>query len=171
MLRLLALVLGSAWLIPVSCTAGLWVFSSIPFEVGKDWRYYPIFFNVLVRPEHEGEPFQVVSLKDLPRLQAECPSCSFLMDKPSGQSQYRSYRVVFDQGSEQVIEVVEDADSLAAARTWSLYRATRSGITPISLRTVSAGTIGGYAMGLSLALYALGKGLRWRIAKNRVIKP
>ncbi len=146
--KVLALVLGSPWFFPVSCTS--------TFYAGMDLlsRLHPLpFFLVVVEPGENGQPFQLVIVKsgengkplrsvsffDLPEFRdtgRDSGGASLLMSKPLGRIDvndytYLSYRVREDQGSAQVIEVEQKDDNKTL---WSRYRATRTEVTPLASR-------------------------------------
>jgi hypothetical protein len=150
--RILVVVIGSTWFFPVSCAASL--YSAVRVVAKLDARDVSrgdslhSRFSMVIEPGSDGEPFQVMDLSGLRRIQKEfngrdsADDVSFLMSKSDGRlergtSSY-SYQVLEDTGSEQLIEVVEayhDGDN----RIWSRYRATPFTITPISSRMLYFG--------------------------------
>lgn len=170
--KVLALVLGSAWFLPVSCTstlyAGIHVIAYLDArEVARGDRVHPAF-SVVVEPGEKGQPFRSVSLSDLPRLRQSGGAYSLLMSKASGRIDvndytYLSYRVLDNQGSAQVIEVEDKDDDRTV---WSRYRATGTDITPLASRMFYFGYMFGalpYALGNALVLYGVGRFLRRRL--------
>lgn len=170
--RVLALVLGSAWFFPVSCTStlytGIHVIAHLDArEVGRGDRVHPIF-SMVVEPGDKGEPFRSVPLSDFQRCREAGKAYSLLMSKPSGRIEvndytYVSYRVLENQSSVQVIEV-EDYDS--DRTVWSRYRATSTDVTPLASRMFYFGYMFGalpYAFGTALLLYGFGRLLRKRL--------
>lgn len=162
-LKILALVLGSALFIPVSCTSiefallGL----DIPFEnVAPNSPYYPTFFRVAMQSEGA---INYAMLSNLAKLKTENPNYSFILpNTPSHCESFICYQVLSDNGHEQIIEVTEYPDSLFAIKVHSRYRATHSDFSPISLKKLSMNVVF-YAFAGSMVLYGLGKMLRKKI--------
>jgi len=171
LVKVLALVLGSAWFFPVSCTSTLYVgIHAIAHldtrEVARGDQVHPAF-SIVAEPGEKGQPFRSVSLSDFPRFRENSVAYSLLMSKPSGRIDvndytHLSYRVLDDQGSAQVIEVKDENDDRTV---WSRYRATRADIMPLSSRMFYFGYMFSAlpcAIGAALALYGTGRLLRRR---------
>jgi len=89
LLKVLALVLGSVWFFPVSCTstlfAGIFVIAHLDArEVARGDQVHPGFL-IVVEPGENGQPFRSVRLSDLPwihaRIRESSGAYSFLMSK------------------------------------------------------------------------------------------
>ena len=168
----LALVLGSAWFFPVSCTstlyAGIQVIAHLDVrEVARGDQVHPTF-SIVVEPGDRVGPFRSVPLSEFPRLRETGKAYSLLMSKRSGRidvNEYThvSYRVLEDQSSVQVIEVEDKDDDRTV---WSRYRATPTDVTPLASRMFYFGYMFGalpYAFGAALLLYGIGRLLRRRL--------
>jgi hypothetical protein len=158
LLRIVALVLGCGMFVPVSCSLIVFALHDVPLEkVDPGSRFYPNFFRVAAMSEGSVKYF---TLSELPKFKSENPDYSFIVPKfQSHCKTFICYRVISDTGTEQIIEVEEQPDSLYAFKVWSRYRASHSGFTPISLRKVSL-SIMFYAFLCSLVLYIIGRMLR-----------
>ena len=167
--KVLALVLGSQWFFPVSCTstlyAGIHVIAHLDArEVARGDKVHPAF-SIVAEPGEKGQPFRSVSLSDLPRFRESGGAYSLLMSKPSNRINvngytHLSYRVIENQGSAQVIEVQDTNDSRTV---WSRYRATHADVTPLASRMFYFGYVFGalpYAFGIALVLFGVGRFLR-----------
>ena len=175
LLKVLALILGSAWFFPISCTSTLFVGTFVVAhlderEVARGNQVHPGFF-IVVEPGEKGQPFRSVRLSDLHRFRESGGAYSFLMSKPSGRIDindytYLSYRVLENQGSAQVIEVEDkDDDNTFCCR----YRATHTDIMPLSSQMFYVGYMFGalpFAFGTALGLYGVGRFLRRRLLKE-----
>ena len=170
--KVLALVLGSAWFFPVSCTttlyAGIHVIAHMDArDVARGDQVHSIF-SIVVEPGDKGAPFRSVPLSEFPRLREIGNAYSLLMSKPSGRidvNEYThvSYRVLENQSSVQVIEVEDKDDDRTV---WSRYRTTATDVTPLASRMFYFGYIFGalpYAFGAALLLYGIGRLLRRRL--------
>ena len=171
LLKVLALVLGSVWFFPVSCTstlfAGIFVIAHLDArEVARGDQVHPGFL-IVVEPGEKGQPFRSVPLSDLPWYR-ESGAYSFLMSKPSGRIDvndytHLSYRVLENQGSAQIIEVEDDHNDRTV---WSRYRATHTDVMPLSSRMLYFGYMFGalpFAFATALVLYGVGRFLRRRL--------
>ena len=119
--RLLLVVIGSSWFFLVSCTASLFVGVRIVAAVdARDaQKGEPLHsgFSMVMESQDEDEPFRVMDLHDLRKMEEQLKSSdaddffSFLMSKPSGHLDAHtsrfSYEVIEENESEQLIEVVE----------------------------------------------------------------
>ena len=170
LMKIIALVLGSAWFFPVSCTTGLVAGVRIvealdARDVARGDQVHPI--TLVAEPGSNGQAFRVVRLYEVPKIR-EKGEAHFLMSRPSGridvsQNTFVSYRVLLDLGSEQVIEVQDQNDDRTI---WGTYRAARTDVTPMKSRMVYFGyifTTFPYAFGTALALYGIGRYLRRRL--------
>ena len=178
LLKVLALILGSAFFFPVSCSstlfAGILLIAKLDArEVARGDQVHPGFLVVVV-PGEKGQPFRSVPLSDLPRYEQFIESggaYSFLMSKPSGRIDindhtHLSYRVLENQGSAQVIEVEDKDDDNTV---WSRYRATHADVMPLSSRMFYFGYMFGalpFAFGIALGLYGVGRFLCRRFQKE-----
>jgi hypothetical protein len=174
-LKVLALILGSAWFFPVSCTSTLFVGPIViahldEREVARGDHVHPGFL-IVVEPGEKGQPFRSVRLSDLPRFRESGGVYSFLMSKPSGRIDvndhtHLSYRVLENQGSAQVIEVEDGYDD---GTVWSRYRATHADVMPLSSRMFILGYMFGalpFAFGIAFGLYGVGRFLCRRLLKE-----
>jgi hypothetical protein len=175
LLRIVALILGSVWFFPVSCTstlvAGIFVIAKLDArEVARGDQVHPAFL-IVVEPGEKGQPFRSVRLSDLPRIRESGGAYSFLMSKPSGRIDvndctHLSYRVLENQGTAQVIEVKDDHDDRTV---WSRYRATHTDVMPLSSRMFYFGYMFGalpFAFGTAFGLYGVGRFLCRRLLKG-----
>ena len=191
-LKILALVLGSVWFFPVSCTTGLfagtWLVALNDARDTRDGEAVHSLFSIVYEPRADGAPFSVISLRDQQRnldrmvesdtelagapladLYKAYGIGTFLMAVPAGRRDIGdsnfSYRVLEGKGDEQLVEVVEayhDGDNTI----WSRYRATRDGFTPLTSRMFYFGYSFAalpYAFGLGFVLYGIGRMMRRRI--------
>jgi hypothetical protein len=174
-LKVLALILGSAFFFPVSCTstlvAGIFVIARLDArEVARGDQVHPAFL-IVVEPGEKGQPFRSVPLSGLPMIRESGGAYSFLMSKPSGRIDvndytHLSYRVLENQGTAQVIEVEDDNDDRTV---WSRYRATHTDVMPLSSRMFYFGYMFGalpFAFGVALGLYGFGRFLCRRLLKE-----
>jgi hypothetical protein len=170
-LRFIALVLGAIWFFPVSCTTGI-IAGTLTLarldsrDIEKGQQPHPWFF-VVARSAEAEKPFTVIELKDLPKFEVSTPKYSFLMPRSSDRiktNEYTdvSYQVLSDRGTEQTIEVTYCDDDKTI---WSRYRASPSGIVPLSSRMSHPGYMFralpiGFVLGL--LVYGVGRFLRKR---------
>jgi hypothetical protein len=171
-IRFLALVLGSIWFFPVSCSTGILAgtltisrIDSRNIERGE--QPHPWFFVAAGTPEAE-RPFTVVELRDLPKFESSTPKYTFLMPRSSDRIKVNEYTNVSyqvlssDQETEQTIEVTYSDDDKTI---WSRYRATALGIMPLTSRMSHPGYMFqalpiGFVLGL--LVYGVGRFLRKR---------
>lgn len=157
----LTAVLASGWFVPVSCSTATAVLAQMSAaESERAWTPQDkrFRFRVVARPGEGNAPFRVLTLAELPEFKARQAQYSFLMDQDSGRIDDESrhewviYRVLSRTPAGQEIEVDhEDGDD----QSFSRYRATATGIEPISTRygAVSRGILmGAVANGFVLAL-------------------
>jgi len=175
LLKVLALILGSAFFFPVSCTstlfAGIFVIAHLDArEVARGDQVHPGFL-IVVEPGEKGQPFRSVRLSDLPRIRESGGVYSFLMLKPSGRIDindytHLSYRVIENQGSAQVIEVEDKDDDNTF---WCRYRATHADVMPLASRMFYIGYMFGalpFAFGIAFGLYGVGQFLCRRLLQE-----
>ena len=176
LVKVLALVLGSVWFFPASCTsalfAGIFVIARLDArEVARGDQVHPAFL-IVVEPGEKGQPLRSVRLSDLPRIRESGGVYSFLMSKPSGRIDindytHLSYRVLENQGSAQVIEVEDkDDDNTFCCR----YRATHADVIPLASQMFYFGYMFGalpFAFGTALGLYGVGRFLCRRLLSCR----
>lgn len=169
--KVLALVLGSQWFFPVSCSSTLYTATHViarldERDVGRGDVIHP-GFSVVVTPGENGEPFRQASLPDLESLRQKGETYSLLMSKPSDQVDVEhrtriAYHVLERSESHQVIEVQETDDDKTI---WSQYRATSSEVTPLTSRMFYMGYMFSalpWALGIASLLYCIGRFLRSR---------
>lgn len=171
-LRVVALVLGPALFIPVSCTSALYAGIDViayldAKEVARGDQVHPTF-SIVVAPGDKGEPFRSMSLSEFKLLREAGQPYSVLMPAPSGRINvddgYLSYRVLENQGSVQVIEVEDKID--VDRQTWSRYRATSTDVAPLASRMRYFGYLFAampLAFGAALLLYGVGRYLRKKL--------
>ncbi len=177
LLRVVALILGSAWLFPVSCTTGVIV--GVPVvahflerHMEKGDQPHSMFY-VVWQPGEAGEPFGMSRLKELSRIKTLVPARSFIMEQPSGGGEGGKYTVISSKvlssgETEQLIEVRYSNDTYDS---WSRYRATRSSVTPMLSRIMDPGYMFIAflpALAFAAAIYAVGVRLRRRVARAKV---
>jgi hypothetical protein len=167
----LAVILGSLLFIPVSCTVS--AIGAIPIiswldarSVAQGDQVHHLFSVAAETRENKRE----IILLRLSELEKPRQAISFLLSQASGSFNTRtqwSYKVLEDHGSEQIIEVIEQAAD-GDYTIWSRYRASENKIIPISSRMVYFG----YAFsamfigrGFSILVYIFGKILKHRIKK------
>ena len=173
-IRIIAVILGSAWFLPVSCTIGMiagpMVISDIDareVEKGEELHH---FFKVVVgdgtamgREEFESLIQQIKEDEDHMHVDSPARPNFFLVSKPSGsfetESSILEYQVIEDSGDEQLIELKEvnkDGDNTI----WSRYRAQRASITPLSTKMYCVGYMFNsipYVIGGTLCLFIIGR--------------
>lgn len=177
LMKIVAVVLGAVWFLPVSCTMGVWVGTKIVTrldvrEVAKGDTVHDSFL-IVAEPGEKGTPFMARYLNDEDYFKGAGESVSFFMSKPGGsidtEKSNISYQVIAESDSGQLIEVVEqyhDGDNTI----WSRYNATRTKITPVSSRMAYFGYMFQavpYAFGFALILFIIGRLLR----RRRTIAP
>jgi len=181
-LRLLALVLGSGWFIPVSCTVA--TIAGTPLVAKSDAREVSrrdtlhSLFKVAAEPGEAGRPFRVLGLSEIaPYIPGGTAaggvrSLSFRLSASSGTLETGSstfaYRVLEDNGREQLIELVEDYRD-GDNTIWSRYRATRSTVQPVSSRMFYFGYMfqaAAFAFFFALLLYFVGRLMRRTLAAS-----
>ena len=173
-IRVFALILGSTWFFPVSCTTGVIV--GVPVVAHFHERHMergdqPHFiFTIVWRPGEAGEPFGYSRLAALERDKTWPPARSFIMAQPAGRiegekSTVVTYKVLSSDASEQLIEVTWDDEKYGSV---SRYRAAPSAVTPL----FSSMNDPGYmfiaflpALAFAAAIYAVGAWLRRRVAR------
>jgi len=138
--KVLILVLASGWFVPVSCSTATAVLAQ--FEAAGSERPWapeqrPQRFRVVAQPGEDNTSFRVLTLAELPGLKAKQVPLNFLMDQGSGRIEDSAqharvgYRVLARTPAGQEIEVdYEDGDD----QLFSRYRATASGVEPLSTR-------------------------------------
>ncbi len=182
-LKILVTVLGSAWFLPVSCTASLFAGTNIIAEldardVGKGESVHSSF-SVVLDSGGNGESFLVTRLNELQHYEEliQYPGIdaySFLMPKSGGKKRSDrsdiSYEVLEETTAGQIIEVVEtyhDGDNTI----WSRYKANHSTITPISSRMFYYGYMFAafpYVLAFSFFLYGAGRFFKRRMLESKV---
>ena len=177
--RVLAVILGAVWFFPVSCTTAVIVgtplvskFNERHMEKGDVPHSH--LFKVVWQPGEAGAPFGISRLEDIPRIKKLTPARSFLMEQPTGGGAGGKYTVlsskVLSSGeTEQLIEVRYADDTYDS---WSRYRATRSEVTPVFSKIMDPGFMImslPFALGFAAAIYAVGKWLRRRVARAKVV--
>ena len=177
LVRILATVLGAVWFFPISCTSGMIV--GIPLVSKFNERHmekgdapHPHLFHVVWQPGEAGKPFGISRLEDLSRIKTLAPARTFIMEPPSGGTAGSTYTVISSKTlssgeTEQLIEVRYADDTYDS---WSRYRATRSAITPVFSKIMDPGFMImslPVAFGFALAIYAVGRWLRRRIARAK----
>jgi hypothetical protein len=175
LLKVLALVLGSAWFFPVSCTSTLFVGTFViahldAREIARGDQVHPGFL-IVVEPGEKGQRFRSVRLSDLPRIRESGGVYSFLMSKPSGRIDindytHLSYRVLKNQGSAQIIELEDKDDDNTF---WCRYRATHIDVMPLSSRMFAHWYMFQalpFAFGIALGLYGIGRFLCRRLLRE-----
>ncbi len=173
-IRIIAVILGSAWFLPVSCTIGMVagpiVISKIDArEVEKGEELHPLFKVVvgdgtaIGREELQSMLHQIKEDEDHMYADSSSKPNYFLVSKPSGSFENESsifkYQVIEDSGEEQLIELIEeykDGDNTIRSR----YRAQRTSITPLSTRMYYFGymfTSIPFVLGGTLCLFIIGR--------------
>ncbi len=190
--RIAALLLGSVWLVPVSCAVGGVIGTRLVAAYDardvRDGDPLHNLFGFVTEGGGDGAPFVFHRLAHAERLLAQvrdadpelrdAPQAAlwqaagyrFRMQRPEGRLETRdaivTYRVIGKEGDAQEIEVVEayrDGDNTI----WSRYLATRDGITPLTSRMLYFGygmAALPFAFAFAIAVYALGRLLRRRVA-------
>lgn len=172
-LRIVALVLGSLWFFPVSCTSGLYAGMHVASrmderDTARGQQVHPAF-SIVAEPGVDGQAFQLVRLADIESFKkkgaAQSIPQSFLMSEPSGTLESGgyasvSYRVLQSTAEAQEIEVIDLDDDRTV---WSRYRATATEIAPLGSRMFYVGYMYRalpFALLLALLVYAGGRLLR-----------
>lgn len=171
--KVLALVLGSQWFFPVSCSSTLYTATNVIARLdARDVVHGDVVhsgFSVVVAPGENGQPFRRASLPDLESLRQKGEAYSLLMSKPSDQVDVNhrtriAYHVLESSEAHQVIEVQEIDDDKTI---WSRYRATSSEVKPLTSRMFYMGYMFRslpWALGIALLLYGIGWYLRRRLS-------
>lgn len=173
-IRIIAVITGSAWFLPVSCTigviAGPKVISAIDArEVAKGEELHPLFKvvvgdeTVLGLEELDSLIHRIKEGNDHVHANRSAKPNYFLVSKSRGSFETDSsifkYRVIEDSGDEQFIELIEeykDGDNTVRSR----YRAQKASITPLSTQMYYFGYIFNaipYVIGGSLCLFIIGR--------------
>lgn len=180
LLKILAIVLGSIWFFPVSCTTGAMI--GTPIVAALDERHVQkgdmvhTLFKVVAEPGEQGMPFRVLGMDQIKSYLASSTAeaakapVTFRMSVPSGSihsggSKFK-YRVLEDAGEQQLIELVETYDD-GDNTIWSRYRATKATVSPVSSRMFYFGYMFSatfYAFVGAWVLYGVGRLLRRRLA-------
>ena len=180
LLRILAIVFGAAWFLPISCTTSMivaypLVSQSYERHMDKGDAPHASLFYVVWQPGAGKEAFGFATLANLSAnlVPAEKPPArSFIMAQPAGRIEggrrdVITYKVLSSGASEQRIEVAYSNDTYDSV---SRYRATSSGITPV-YSGVKAPDIMIKALliacGIAALVFALGKLLRGRVARAK----
>ena len=172
--RIIGLIIGSAWFLPVSCTIGMIAGPKIISEIdardvhkGEELHH---LFKVVVRDGTVMGLDELTSLKHLIKedqdhmhVDSSAQQNLFLVSKPNGSFETESsrfkYRVIEDSGDKQLIELIEeykDGDNTI----WSRYRAQRTSITPLSTRMYYFGYMFSafpFVIGGALCLFIIGR--------------
>jgi hypothetical protein len=134
-IRIPALILGSIWFLPVSCTTGLFV--TYPL-VTKSHEHHMSrgdvphsLFTVVWEPGAEKNPFGFARLDALAPAE-KSPARTFLMTQRAGRfeggrREIVAYQVVSSTAAAQLIEVTWTNDTYGGV---SRYRATRTEVKP-----------------------------------------
>ncbi len=188
--RIAALLLGSVWLFPVSCTVGGVVGTHLVATYDardmRDGDTLHHLFGFVTEGGGDGAPFVFHRLEHAERLLAQLRESDlelrdaprsalwqaagyrFRMVRPEGRLETRdaivTYRVLGEEGGAQELEVVEtyrDGDNTI----WSRYRATSDGIEPLTSRMFyfGYGMAVPFAFVFGIGVYALGRLLRRRV--------
>ena len=175
--NVLALVLGSAWFFPVSCTgtlyAGIQVIAKVDEREVARGDHVHSGFSVVVEPGENGLPFQLIPLSDLHRFTVVGKPSSLLLSKPSDRLQVSDYRYVAYRVLEQQegLQVVEAEDHNDDRTIWSRYRTTGADVVPLASRMFYMGYMVSampYALGSAFLLYGVGQWLRRRLALRAI---
>ncbi len=143
--KFLIAIICSAWFIPVSCSVGLYAGTHLlswsdARDVQKGQQLHPLAYFVYETPSNNNT-FKYAQFNDLQQIKASSSSNSFVM-KPdndsikSGKYNSISYQVISTKNSEQTIEVALNDDDKTV---WSTYRATSTGIVPMSSKMMYFG--------------------------------
>jgi hypothetical protein len=171
-LKILVLIIGSIWFIPVSCTgllaAGTQINANLDERDVARGDEIHRYFSVVVDTTGGEQPFRVISLPELQRLRAAGELHSLLMSKKSGNinsdnDYHASYRILESRDKEQVIEVVTGDDD---GEILSRYRAISTDIIPLGSRMFHMGYMYQalpFAFGAALLLYGIGWLMRRKI--------
>lgn len=168
-LQLIAIILGSSMLIPVSCTVGVIGGTKVLMkldarDVQKGDTVHSLFSVVAVQQgENPTDELLVLSLKEIGKIKKSGKPLNFLMPKTtfSWETEYKNftYTVLEEKNKEQTIEVVEDYKD-GDNTIYSKYRATKEEVYPLASHMVYFGYMFGaipYAIAFSLALFAFGQ--------------
>jgi hypothetical protein len=180
--KLIALLLGSAWFIPVSCTTigvGIAHLSASRLEhswtnTGERDDRVRRHFHIVALPGADNAAFNALNFLQLEEFKRSNPTHSFLMREDAGNlridtdhTSYR-YKILARSSAGQEIEVTfSDGDNDYISR----YRATASEVTPVAWRpgpldrgvlmpALTSGLV------VALALYPLGKLLGWLLRRR-----
>ncbi len=170
-MKMLALIIGSLWFFPVSCTSGLYAGMHVAARMDErdttSGQQVHLAFSIVAEPGVDGQAFQMVRLADIAKFRKKGGAPTFLMSKPSGTLESGgyasvSYRVLQSTAAAQEIEVIDLDDDRTV---WSRYRATATNVTPLGSRMFYVGYMYQalpFAMLLALLVYVGGRLLRRR---------
>ncbi len=175
-IRILAVVLGAVWFLPVSCTTGIFIIyplvtKSYERHMSKGDAPHSLF-TVVWEPGMEKNPFGYARLDVLAPAE-KSPKRTFLMGQPSGRFEGGRretvvYKVLSSTATEQLIEVTWSSDTYGGV---SRYRATRTEVKP-EFSKVEAPDIMIkallMAMAVAVALFVVGRLLRRLKARANV---
>lgn len=180
-LKALIVVLASGWFVPVSCSTATAVLAQVSAaDSERAWTpdQQPSRFRVVARPGEGDAPFRLLTLANLAAFRSAQPQSSFLMDQDSGRIDIAGehtwviYRVLSRTPAGQEIEVdFEDGDDQAFSR----YRATATGVEPISTRygAVSRGIMMGAMVNgfvVAFLIYVVARILKF-VLRRRLAPP
>lgn len=184
LLRVLATILGSTWLFPVSCSTGLVLGTDIVAaldarDVKKGDTVHGLF-KVTAEPGEDGRPFRVLQIDQIARnsgkgvARVADATWTFRMSAPAGSMHFVGskfeYHVLEDTGREQLIELVETYDD-GDNTIWSRYTATAASISPVSSRMFYFGYMFGafpHAFVGAFLVYRVGRLLRRKWSASTV---
>ncbi|MBK1694415.1 hypothetical protein CKO09_06635 [Chromatium weissei] len=172
-LKLFALLLGSAWFFPISCTSTLYV--GIHLNAYLDAREVKRGdqlhggFSVAVVQNNVEAAFQLLPLAELHRFRVVGESYNLLLPKPfdridTNKYQHIAYRVLEQHDHSQLIEVEDSNDDRTM---WSRYRTDGQAVIPIASRMFDVSYMMNalpFAFGIALLLHGIGLLLRRQIA-------
>lgn len=169
-MKILALIIGSLWFFPVSCTSSLYAGMHVASylderDTTRGDQIHPAF-SIVAEPGVDGQSFRMVRLAEIEPFRKKGMAKIFLMSQSSGELESGgyasvSYRVLQGTPEAQEIEVIDVDDDRTV---WSRYRATATGVTPLGSRMFYVGYMYQalpFAMLLALLVYAGGR-LLWR---------
>ena len=168
--RIIAIIIGSALFVPVSCTIGIFsgtfIIASLDTRIVSDGDSVHSQFSITAESKNDQEKIYFLSLEQVEQVKKSGEPISFLMSKPTGNlddgSSIYSYQILEDRNKEQLIEVNEkykDGDNTI----WSRYRATEKDVYPVSSKMFYFGYMFNaipYAFVFSVLLYISGRILK-----------
>ena len=175
----LAAICGAKWFIPISLITLMFVAAPLisrldERDVARGDAPHSLF-TVVWQPGVAGAPFGSSKLGELEQAKPQAPARTYLMTQAAGRIEggrrdVIAYTVLSSVAAEQLIEVSYSNDTYSS---WSRYRATPSGVTPVYSKLQEPGQMIKAFMAaavLSMVIYGIGVALRKRVVRAKADK-